>query len=316
MNNVITALKLFDTLILPIIRYGSEAWSPFYAKNINDNNFLSLCEKFPAEKLHTKFCRYLLGVSRKTTNIAVRAELGRLPLLTSLLPYAAKYWLQLCDLNGNRLVNDAHLDLITHVSHAYFNWAKAIQLIWTTFSLQVIWDNQGSLQKHRTIQLLKQAVYASYELAWSKKINEADSKLRTYKLFQNTIGLGNYTLINNIAQRREFAKLRISAHQLRIELGRYSVPKKTPLEERICQYCNSNQIEDEKHFVMNCPLYASDRQSLFSSLGKFTSFNLLDEDEQFIFLLSYNEGDMEILLQILQFINLCTETRKQAQIIA
>ncbi len=58
-DNVYTGLKLFDTLIMPIIRYCAEVWSPYYIKNLNENNFLSLCEKFPGEKIHMKFNRYL-----------------------------------------------------------------------------------------------------------------------------------------------------------------------------------------------------------------------------------------------------------------
>ena len=80
-HNIITSLKLFDTLILPIIRYCSEVWSPFLSKGLNDNNFLHLCDKLIAEKLHTSFCRYLLFVNKKTTNAAVRAELGRRSIL-------------------------------------------------------------------------------------------------------------------------------------------------------------------------------------------------------------------------------------------
>lgn len=61
-NNVVTALKLFDTLILPILRYCSEIWAPLSASKLSPTNFLRLCENVGIEKLQTKFCRYLLGV--------------------------------------------------------------------------------------------------------------------------------------------------------------------------------------------------------------------------------------------------------------
>jgi hypothetical protein len=309
MNNIPTALKLFDTLILPIIRYGSEVWSPFYFRRINDNNFLSLCEKFPAEKLHTKFCRYLLGVHRKSTSNAVRAELGRRPLLTLLLPHATKYWLQICKTPSIKLVRDAYQDLHINLTRG-FNWANAIQLIWTTFSFEEIWHNQGSPFKHKAIKLLIQAIQAKHDLAWINKLNETESKLRTYKLFKNTFSLERYLLLNNVMQRKEFTKLRISAHQLQIEMGRYTVPKKTPLENRICKYCNTNQIEDEKHFLMFCPLYLTERQNLYSTLHSFTSFQSLNDNEQFTFLMSYNDGDMEIFKHISKFIDVCVQKRK------
>ena len=115
-------------------------------------------------------------------------------------------------------------------------------------------------------------------------------------------------------QRKEFTKLRISAHQLQIELGRYTVPRKTPLCDRICRYCNMKELDNERHFVMTCPLNSTERQSLFSTLEIFTPFFTLQLDEQFIFLMSYNGGDMEILQHVLNFVNACVENRKNFEL--
>ena len=45
---------------------------------------------------------------------------------------------------------------------------------------------------------------------------------------------------------------RLSNHNLKIETGRYSVPK-IPRELRICDICN--EIEDEAHVIFKCPIY-------------------------------------------------------------
>ena len=42
----------------------------------------------------------------------------------------------------------------------------------------------------------------------------------------------------------------ISDHMLHIEKGRYN---KTAREQRICQYCDQNKVEDEEHFFLHCP---------------------------------------------------------------
>ena len=47
-------------------------------------------------------------------------------------------------------------------------------------------------------------------------------------------------------------KFRLSAHQLRIEQGRYTG---TARQDRLCEFCNLNEIEDEYHFILICPLY-------------------------------------------------------------
>jgi hypothetical protein len=48
-------------------------------------------------------------------------------------------------------------------------------------------------------------------------------------------------------------KIRISAHQLAIETGRY-MKHPLPVPERFCKNCK-NKVEDEKHFILYCPLY-------------------------------------------------------------
>ena len=51
--------------------------------------------------------------------------------------------------------------------------------------------------------------------------------------------------------------------RLRIETGRF---EKLRAEDRKCQFCDSNEVDDENHFFMKCHLLAQERQELFSKL--------------------------------------------------
>jgi hypothetical protein len=236
-----------------------------------------LCDKLPLEKVQIKFCRYILGVHRKATNIAVRAELGLYPVLVELLIHSAKYWIQLCDTGLVTWVKKAYLDsyILKDKSHT---WATHIQKLWTHFSLNEIWNNHGTRHRHKVIHLLRTGIHNQYNSLWESALNMESSKLRTYKLFKVKPSLENYLCSCNISRRQEFTKLRISAHSLRIEIGRYTVPRKTPVENRTCQLCNSNCIEDERHFVLNCPFFNTEREVLFTALDLFTDFQSLDAD--------------------------------------
>jgi hypothetical protein len=310
-NNVLTALKLFDTLVMPIIRYGAEVWSPFYIKRLNDRNLLDLCEKLPLERIQIKFCKYLLGVHRKSTDIAVRAELGVYPVLIELLTHSAKYWLHLCNMKQTSLVKLAYFES-HHLKDKLPMWATCLQKLWTQFSLIETWNNQGTRYRHKIINLLVSGILNEYDKSWTTKINADTSKLRTYKLFKTNPSLENYLCTSSISTRQEFTRLRTSAHFLRIETGRYTVPRKTPIEDRICQMCNLNSIESEQHFVLECPLYHSEREDLFNTFNSFTDFQSLEPDDQFIFIMSYNNGDTEVFQHVSKFVNLCVEKRKVA----
>jgi hypothetical protein len=51
--------------------------------------------------------------------------------------------------------------------------------------------------------------------------------------------------------RSMLTKLRISAHSLAIETGRYGTTK-IPADQRFCKFCPTN-VEDEVHFLFQCP---------------------------------------------------------------
>lgn len=44
------------------------------------------------EKLNIKFCKYILGVNKKTTNLAVLAELGKFPIYISVVTFIFMHW--------------------------------------------------------------------------------------------------------------------------------------------------------------------------------------------------------------------------------
>ena len=97
-------LKLFRTLIQPILGYGCEVWAPFLLLKLNDLNLLSMCDKFPGETLHVKVCKIMLGVHRKSTNNAVRGELGCYPLLIFMLGLSVKYWWKLNNITVTKVL--------------------------------------------------------------------------------------------------------------------------------------------------------------------------------------------------------------------
>ena len=71
-------LKLFDSLVQPILMYGSEIWGFHKADDV--------------EKVHVRFLKQILGVRLQTSNIAVYGELGRFPLAILRKIRILKYW--------------------------------------------------------------------------------------------------------------------------------------------------------------------------------------------------------------------------------
>ena len=70
-----TASQILDTMIFPILSYNSEVWGMCTKQDFK------IWDSSPIEKIHLKFFKRYLQVNNKASNIACRAELGRLPLL-------------------------------------------------------------------------------------------------------------------------------------------------------------------------------------------------------------------------------------------
>ena len=68
-----------------------------------------------------------------------------------------------------------------------------------------------------------------------------------------------------------------------MESGRFN---NTKLEDRICEFCNINKVEDEFHFLMECDFYNDFRKCLFMKAEKKNHlFSDLTVDDKFKFLL-------------------------------
>jgi hypothetical protein len=118
----IVAGNTFDTLVKPILTYNSEiSFMDSYLKlfratlraeksnsEIDELNFIY---KTAIEKVHLEFCKCTLGVKKSSTNLAVRAELGRLPLESVIKTQTSLYLLRL---NNNNI--NPHLKEAFHLS--------------------------------------------------------------------------------------------------------------------------------------------------------------------------------------------------------
>ena len=74
-----------------------------------------------------------------------------------------------------------------------------------------------------------------------------------YKHLVNEFKLQNYLRKPlDVRSLKEITNIRICTHKLNLEFGRH---RNVERSERKCKLCNLNEIEDEYHFILQCPLY-------------------------------------------------------------
>ena len=122
-----------------------------------------------------------------------------------------------------------------------------------------------------TPYIIIKTLKANYKKSWHTTIN-ASRKLEFYRQLKSKFEKENYLdYIAKYSDRVNMTRLRISAHRLEIERGRYN---QTPVEQRHCPWCklvlNSEVTEDETHFLQHCDLNAVIRQRTLQKIISFT----------------------------------------------
>lgn len=276
-------LKLFDQMIKPILCYGSELWSAFDSnkKSIqNKDGIAKFLDSLDIEKVHVKFCKFILGVNKRAVNLAVKGELGRFPIGISCMLQALKYWFHIQTSNNGLLREALVVSENLHKEHV-FTWYSFFT------SLCKMLDMKVSEVTVATTTLLRMKLCDKYIQYWSGSI-KSFSKLDTYSSVKQNFGMENYISdVKTRPHRITLTKMRISNHRLAIETGRFS---RIPRNDRVCGYCKANdifEIEDEKHVLLRCAAYSDIRSELFTSVRNHCpNFDVLDEQNKLFYLLN------------------------------
>ena len=98
---------------------------------------------------------------------------------------------------------------------------------------------------------------------------KSSSKLSFYNTCKLKFGKESYLYCTKgFSRRSNTTKLRISAHDLEVERGRF---KKLPRESRTCHWCKTSMgidiVEDENHLLFDCDFYAILRSKLITQLN-------------------------------------------------
>ena len=115
-----------------------------------------------------------------------------------------------------------------------------------------------SNKKKKLFDTLKEKVYSTHMENCMARIKcNTEGKLRIFRTFKQDYCVEGYLLLlPNLKHISTIARFRMSSHTLAIETGRHAKPK-IAKEERKCRYCNLEDVEDEEHFLLKCPLYVS-----------------------------------------------------------
>jgi hypothetical protein len=245
--------KLYNSLVVPVFTYASSIWGLNKFKCVN--------------VIQQRAAKIFLGLNKTAPNNAAIGDIGWTTCYARQLGEVYRMQWRLSKMDDAR---------ITRVVH---KWSKRSpksieQKAHNIFCKNDIACNFSGIEsKHilkKKVKEIIEKINESEENKWLQglwndtKNCDNGNKLRLYRLYKERVSPEQYILTNMPRYyRQSLARLRSGTLPIRIETGRF---EKIPLNERVCVFCHKHQIEDEKHFLLDCDFYNDLRFDLFQHM--------------------------------------------------
>lgn len=227
-------LKIFDTLVRPILLYGCEVIG--YEKNDN------------IEKVHLQFLKKILKVRATTPSHLVYGELGRFPLIVDIKCRILCFWNSL--VGSNKL--SAKFALLQYNLNKNglldTKWIKFVKSTFNEVGLTFIFSDYLHVSSLWLKTHAKQILKDQFVQKWYAELTNT-SRGQFYLKFKNEFVLEPYLLRLNPTQRLYITKLRLSNIKFPVETGRW---RNVQRDNRICTKCNSGEVGSEFHYLFIC----------------------------------------------------------------
>jgi len=274
--------KLVNSLIKPVATYSCPVWLPSTAlmkHYIQDGSasISSVVSKDPLESCHLKILKWILGVHKKTSNNACYGDTGDFPWLIQNIPQCVRYFNRAVSLDADQ--NSTNI-LLYHAVQEQMNLDLTWYKSWNEFLARCTNNNTTAPANRKQLESVVGSHYQTrFVEQWYDSVN-TQKKLAFYRDNKYNFGYEPYLDISNRKDRVNITKLRFSAHDLNIELGRYS-QNTGSLTTRCCRYCcNMSRLslleelpffdtpimETEEHVITECPGYHGLRSQLSEHL--------------------------------------------------
>ena len=226
--------RLFDSMVSPILCFGSEVWGYEYSSLI--------------ESVHNDFCKNFLGVNSSVNNVVALGECGRLPLCVTYITNCIKYWCRLLRMEDHRYPKNCYKMLKSLDEAERQNWVSKVRELLFQYGFGYVWIAQEFGDEKLFINQFKIRIADCMRQNWHSDINES-SRCDSYKEFKSLLTVERYLNLDMpFYLRKAFARFRSSSHKLAIEIGRHHNINRT---DRICTFCfnqsNDLHLEDEFH---------------------------------------------------------------------
>ena len=217
-------LYLYESMIEPILLYGSDLWgsSKTCTQNIN--------------KVFLWFVRIVLNIKSTTSNIITMGESGMIPPNIKCHINVIIYFVRLNSMKSGPVIKNVFNELHNFHNLGFKNWYSNVLELAKQYNI----DPTSLEYNMSTKKSIKSIVCASFIESWKLELQntEKNTSLDTYKIIKSNYMKEPYlTKIKKQKYLSSFSRFRAGSHALEIERGRYTNPR-IPRALRLCVNCN------------------------------------------------------------------------------
>lgn len=246
--------KCVNSCLYPVIEYGSEITGIY--KNVKLNRVIDSA------------ARSFIGVHRFCPIASMYKDLGWNRNNCRRKINVIRYWNKLVKMKNDRLTKQVF-------DYMYQNYSVGSWF----YHVKGLFRKMGMLEYYQEKKVCNlDAVTEKMKLMDVEEIMKEISKkpkLRLYKQLMSDEDTELYVKLNITSSERSIlAQFRMGILPLRVETGRF---RNLKISDRLCQICNSGEVEDEVHFMLNCKSYTETRRhymNIFSD--RIEGFNTFD----------------------------------------
>ncbi len=271
-------LELFDSMVMPILLYGTEIWG---YENCN-----------VIENFHMQFCKCILKVKKSTPHCMIYGELGRVPMNVIIKSRMVGFWQRIM-CGKKEKISVTLYSILYQLSKRniyHSKWLLEIKNTLYECNYSMLWDNQMVSKSDNVSKNVKKCLSNSFIQNWQTNVMNS-AKCLNYRLYKTEFGFEQYLSMLSCDLRIYLCKYRCLSNRIPIETGRFLNIDRS---ERHCNLCNINELGDEFHYLFKCNYFNNSRK-------KFLPRNLCDRPNVVKFHELMNSSDLFVLMGIAKF---------------
>ena len=282
--NVNTLCKLFDTMVKPILLYGSEIWGIFTWRLSTDICIEKAMLRTTTfyEKMHHRFCRQTLGLSKRSSGSMALAEIGRYGLFFNIVESVYKYFQHILNSHKNSLSFKSlcvNIGLHENGISSYFSRIEGLLnvLKCPEMKYQVV---NGKIKSNA--KTLSRNVATMYKSNFFKKVCIDEKYIFYDQLKKSYIREKYLSFVYNSDLRKTLSKIRCRDNAFPVNYFRYKSVNGNDFNCFLCNKCKGT----ETHAFLECSAISELRSDFFECLENISPhLKVLSRKQQLQYLL-------------------------------